>query len=413
MLTRYIKNTLYYVKKYGFLETIKATPAFLKKHYGIDFLPKAYDSKFQEEIIVKDLKPSVKSIAFYLPQFHCIPENDMWWGEGFTEWTNTYKAEPRFDGHYQPRIPHDDIGRYDLSDVNTIKKQIDIAKRHGIYGFCLYYYWFSGKKLLEKPLDLIFENKDIDFNYCVCWANENWTRTWSGADENVLIKQEYKEQDPDLFMEDISKYLLDERYIKVDGKPIILVYNPREIKDVCGVLKRWREYAKKLGLEDIYILACRTSDMVDDNQEFAEIIDGRVDFPPRNLSFDRRITIKSMMNRKDGASVYDYRKLVKESCKTYENNEFNKSRYYTCMLGWDNSPRKEKEWHAFYGFSLKWFAKWLRRIIKNTIKNHPEDKRFVFINAWNEWGEGTYLEPDEKYGYASINTLTKASNKAR
>ena len=175
------------------------------KNYYKNFTP--YNSKYEKNIDFSKYKTDIKTLTFYLPQFHTIKENDEWWGEGFTEWTNTKKSLPRFEGHYQPRTPHKDIGYYTLDNKETIKKQVELAKMHGIYGFCFYYYWFSGKRLLEKPVDIFLDNKDIDFPFCLCWANENWTKTWDGLNNDILIGQKYSKSDYKKFIVDIKKYI--------------------------------------------------------------------------------------------------------------------------------------------------------------------------------------------------------------
>jgi lipopolysaccharide biosynthesis protein len=191
----------------------------------------------------------IKIITHYLPQYHTFKENEEWWGKGFTEWTNTRVCTPRFSGHYQPRIPHGDIGYYDLNNIETLRNQVKLAKKHGIYGFCFYYYWFSGKRLMEKPVDMLLEHPEIDIPFCLCWANENWTRAWDGQYSQVLISQKYSEKDDFNFISDMKKYIDDSRYIKIDGKPLIIVYNPGHIPNCEKSFKKWRERARELGID--------------------------------------------------------------------------------------------------------------------------------------------------------------------
>ena len=353
-------------------------------------------------------KTNVKAIAFYLPQFHAIQENDEWWGEGFTEWTNTRKAEPRFKDHYQPREPHDDIGYYDLVDVEILKKQAKLAKQHGIYGFCFYMYWFSGKRLLEKPLDLFLAHNEIDINFCLCWANENWTRGWDGLESEILIKQNYSVDDPIRFIEDIQKYIVDERYIKIDGKPVILVYNPGNIPDIRNVILKWKNHATRIGIGNINILVCKTFGQTSKSLNIEDIIDGLVDFPPHNI----QIRPKNLFSIRKTGNIYDYKELVSEVIGEYssDKNLICESfrvfpQYRTCMMGWDNTARKKSNWSAYAGFSLKCFYEWVSLLVKEALKTSG---KIFFVNAWNEWAEGTYLEPDKKYGYATINTISKA-----
>lgn len=409
-LIYYVKKFISFLDEYGFMETIKCLPIFFRKKLKIYPYEKPYDSFYQnDEYLEVQTKPiDIKAIAFYLPQFHTIPENDNWWGEGFTEWTNTEKAEPRFDGHYQPRRPHKDFGFYDLGNVKTIEKQVDLAKRHGIYGFCFYYYWFSGKRLLEKPLNLLLDNTQISMPFCVCWANENWTRTWSGNQKDILIEQQYEKDAGEAFIKDLYRYLEDPRYIRVDGKPVILVYNPAEIPDIEDMFNTWRRGAKIEGIGEIEIWCCNTDSNTTDKLLLKKIVDSVVDFPPRNIDFDKEILIKHLSYRKDGACVYDYSKMVDFFISKYKNSNIPYKHIPTCMMGWDNTARKKVGWHCFYGYSLKSFYKWIRAIVKMLRAHYPKERRFMFINAWNEWAEGTYLEPDEKFGYANINILTKA-----
>ena len=365
-----------------------------------------YNSHYEDNFDFSKLgyKPEVKALAFYLPQFHTFPENDRWWGKGFMEWTNTKKAKPDYEGHYEPREPHDDIGYYTLDNAETIKKQVELAKQHGIYGFCFYYYWFSGKRLMEKPLDLFLEDKTIDFPFCFCWANENWTRRWDGKDKEVLIEQKYEKDDPRKFILDMKKYLVDSRYIRVDGKPVILVYEPDSIPDFEDVVKEWREVARKEKIGEILVWSKnKTYDCEFKNADF---VDAEFDFAPTGHV---HFLPGAMIDSKDGRDIVDYSKFVENARdkRIYYDHMPVKPFYYSCTMGWDNSPRK-KNYFSFGEYSPEKFYDWLRLIIEETKRRFPNDQRFVFINAWNEWAEGTYLEPDKKYGYTNINTAAKA-----
>ena len=363
-----------------------------------------HESEYQENMNFSGHEPKVKTIAFYLPQFHRIPENDKWWGKGFTEWTNTRKAKPKFNGHYQPHEPHKDIGYYNLTNIETLKKQTTLAKQHRIYGFCFYLYWFSGKRLLEKPLDLFLEHPELDINFCLCWANENWTRRWDGKDQEILIKQNYSEEDPYRFIEDIYKYIADKRYIRIDGIPIILVYYPAHIPNVRDVFQKWQKYANEIGIGKIKILICNTWGHTAETLHIEDIIDGSVEFPPHNMQH------KGIYYESGVATIADYNELVygiKKEIST--DNKFYGSGitplYRTSVMGWDNTARKKRDWFIYGKFSLRCFYEWILLLVAEAQNTKKE---FVFVNAWNEWGEGTYLEPDKKYGYANINTLSKA-----
>jgi len=368
----------------------------------------SYESSYQDNIDFSGHKANVKVIAFYLPQFHAIPENDEWWGKGFTEWTNTRKAKPRDKGHYQPRKPHADFGYYQLTDVEVLKKQVKLAKQHGVFGFCIYYYWFSGKRLLEKPLDLLLAHPEIDINYCLCWANENWTRRWDGAESEVLIKQDYSEDDPYMFIEDLQKYLADTRYIRVDGIPVILVYNPAQIPNVSDVFEKWRSHAMKIGIGKIKIWTCRTFGKTAASLDIIDRIDGEIDFPPHVSG----LSSKDINLPSKTGNIFDYKNIMSVMQEQREisnvvgfSNMSPVSVFRCCMLGWDNSARRASGWTVFNNFTLKHFFEWVSSLVRDA---EHTGKSFLFINAWNEWGEGTYLEPDKKYGYANINTLSRA-----
>jgi|GEM_PF-307640 len=410
-------KTLKSLKNHGLKSTIKKIQLYnyrkdKAKKYGIDEYstimekPLEIYKDYQKNRIFKEYSTDIKTIAFYLPQFHQIKENDEWWGNGFTEWVNTKKAIQRFENHYQPRTPHKDIGFYDLSEVDTLKKQVNLAKQHGIYGFCFYYYWFSGKRLLEKPVDMLLKNKDIDINFCLCWANENWTRAWDGQDKEILIKQLYTEEDDKNFISDFKKYIDDRRYIKIDGRPVILVYNPGQIPNCEKTFNTWRINAREIGIGEILIFTCQTSNNTAEILGIEEFIDGEVEFPPHNMWFEF-IGIRDIdLNGKE-AFIYDYSKLVEILKKIYDKNSNNKV-LPGSMMEWDNSARRDNNWVTFYNYSLKSFYEWISLSMKRLRENHVENERLLFINAWNEWAEGTYLEPDKECGYSNINTLSKA-----
>ena len=271
-LFRYINNnrkrTFFQKRKFRFRKLfIKCFPIFINCVILFQALFHSYKnftyievdnkiSEYEKNIDFSDLNTTIKVISLYLPQFHVIEENNKFWGKGFTEWTNVKKSKPKFIGHHQPRIPGDFfgyLGYYDLTDIKSIEKQIKLAKSHGIYGFGIYYYWFSGKKLLEKPIDLFLKNSYLNFNFLLIWANENWSKRWNGEDKEILIKQEYKENDPYNFIKDIKKYIKDKRYIKIDNKPVIGIYEPRSIPNLKKTITIWRETSRELGVGEIFI----------------------------------------------------------------------------------------------------------------------------------------------------------------
>ena len=402
------------IKRIGIFKTFRKIKKFFKinliRNKSSLYLLK-YESEYQENVDFSKYKPKVKAIAFYLPQFHAIPENDKWWGKGFTEWTNTRKAKPRFKGHYQPREPHEDFGYYNLTDVKVLKKQAELAKQHGIYGFCFYLYWFSGRRLLEKPLDLFLEHQDIDIKFCLCWANENWTRTWDGLSEDILIRQEYTIDDQFKFINDIKKYIDDKRYIMINNEPIIIVYHPGQIPNIKEVFSVWRKHAFNIGIGKIKILICRTFGNTINTLDLTNFVDGEIEFPPHEIFINQNnIDLPEIKGK-----IYNYNEIIEfmPNLTNNENNTINDYQlpiYRTSMMGWDNTARRGLNSFVFNNFSLNDFYNWTKLISEDSQKENKKYDSFIFINAWNEWAEGTYLEPDKKYGYANINTFSKAIN---
>lgn len=374
-----------------------------------DYQVCAYLSDYQENQDFSSFSTEVRAIAFYLPQYHRIPENDRWWGEGFTEWTNTQKAKPLFDGHYQPREPHQDFGYYDLSNLETLKKQAALAKQHGIFGFCFYHYYFHGKRLLEKPIEMLLEHPEIDLRFCVCWANESWTKKWDGADHEILIGQAHSPGDDLCFIRDLSRYLKDPRYIRCGDKPVILVYRPLLLPEPRATFQRWRQYCRDNQIGEIAIWGVRGCFNQDSPMGLEDAMDAEVEFPPHLTVPFEWISSSKIKNSKLKSPLVNYQSLVKNILAQESiADRLTHPIYRTAMLGWDNTSRQKEMGRVFWGFSLAFYYKWLRYNIESVERKFNPDKRFVFINAWNEWAEGTYLEPDKKYGYAAINTTSKA-----
>ena len=346
---------------------------------------------------------AVRVIAFYLPQFHAIPENDEWWGNGFTEWTNVKPAKPQFEGHYQPHIPDDFLGYYDLTHTSVMHKQIELAKQYGVGGFCFYTYWFSGKRLLEKPLDSYLNNTSLDFPFCICWANENWTRRWDGLEQDILIAQNYSENDDIDFIASMSKYLRDVRYIRINGKPLVLVYRPNLFPNMQETVKRWRNWCKEHGIGDIFIAYPQSFENVD---PAVYGLDAAIEFPPVN-SNPPNITDKVAGTVADfNSMVFDWREFVKRS-EGYSKPDYKIFR--GVCPSWDNTARKKNQGTVFYNSCPKLFEKWMINAFQDTVNrfDNPEE-RIVFVNAWNEWAEGAHLEPDQRYGYAWLAALRQA-----
>lgn len=372
-----------------------------------------------------------KIIAFYLPQFHQIPENDIWWGKGFTDWTNVKKGKPRFAGHYQPHIPAD-LGYYDLSNEDVRIAQAQMAKQYGLGGFCYYHYWFNEKMLLEKPFNEVLQSGNPDFPFCLCWANENWTRRWDGCEHEVLIEQDYSKYDPVKHIKWLAKAFCDSRYIRINKKPIFLVYNAYSIPNLKDVIKTWRESIKNFGIDEIYICSVKSYHNNLNDEELINLgFDALVDFIPtpatltdRKISSVPRYFVSRVVNKilntigiKTGiflpsiTSVFSYKKIANKMMNRPENN----FRTYQCLIPhWDNSARRKQYSMVIQNDNANIYRKWLSKSIEN-IKNQSEDEQVIFINAWNEWAEGCHLEPDlrngKKFLEATLEVLNKYGNK--
>jgi hypothetical protein len=359
----------------------------------------------------------MKIIAFYLPQFHCIPENDLWWGNGFTEWTNTKKAQPLFKGHYQPREPYND-NYYNLLDIDTHKWQAKIAKEYGVYGFCHYHYWFNGKQLLEKPTNLVLESAEPDFPFCLAWANEPWTKIWYAGQENeVLVSQEYgNKNDWKEHFEYLIELFKDKRYIKVENRPMFIIYRPESINCCEEMLVYWNELAKKYGFDGIYyvkMLTCFTKSSssyeFDAQIEFEPSYTIKID-PPRLWNFTR-LTRRSLKKIADKIGIRSSLLLDRVNYDTIWSHITSrepsvKKTFLGAFMDWDNSARKPFDPLIMDGACPEKFKKYIRQQIYRTKNIYNSE--FLFINAWNEWAEGTYLEPDKKYGYQYLQALNEA-----
>jgi lipopolysaccharide biosynthesis protein len=343
----------------------------------------------------------VKFIAYYLPQFHPIPENDKWWGKGFTEWRNVARAFPVFDGHYQPRIPGE-FGYYDLRIVDQMRRQIELATEYGVSAFCFHFYWFGGKTLLEQPLLNVLENKDLTISFSLCWANENWSRRWDGGDDSLLIRQQHSPKDDVEFIRYIQKYFRDERYMKVDGKPVLTVYRPEVLPDARATIARWRDEAIRLGFPGLYLIATNSFNFVDYRRHG---FDALSEFPPHQLQLHFLEESFRTSSERTGGSIYSYAKVVEyELSKRPPKGVVHPG----VMPGWDNSARRPNDAIIYYGETPALFRRWLDRAVERA-SNNPAGERFVFINAWNEWAEGAYLEPDARYGYAWLQMLRQSN----
>ena len=366
----------------------------------------------------------MKTIAFYLPQFHAIPENDAWWGEGFTEWVNVKKAGPLYEGHYQPRVPLKG-NYYNLLDPAVLRWQARIAKEYGVYGFCFYHYWFDGHMLLEKPMELLLREKDINLPFCVCWANEPWTKAWVSKHDNILIAQRYGNRKE---WEEHFNYFLpffqDPRYIKNSGKPLVILYRPDLIECLNDMLDCWQELAKKngfsgleFGYQQIHLDLQRNKD----DSRFTYNIEYQPSYANYDLSQGKLSTLRKIKRwltpklQKIGINIEQIRAqgLIKRDYDRVWNavlarNPSSQKCVPGAFVDWDNTPRRQERGSVFVGATPEKFEKYMTQQIFRAKNVYHQDMLFLF--AWNEWAEGGYMEPDEKYGFAYLEALRNALN---
>ncbi|EGB90758.1 glycoside hydrolase family 99-like domain-containing protein [Clostridium sp. D5] len=358
----------------------------------------------------------MKIIAFYLPQFHCFPENDEWWGKGFTEWKNVQTAKPLFKNHYQPRIPLDK-NYYNLLNDKTLEWQAELAQKYGIYGFCYYHYWFNGKMLMEQPMEKMLKNKNIKLPFCICWANENWTKAWAKRSKEILISQNYEnKEDWKKHFEYFLKFFQDERYIQCNGKPLLVIYRPELIPCLKELLLYWDEMARVNGLKGIsYAYQHRYYNHQTDLA--GEMFDYGIEYQPnyameeqkKTLSLIIHKTLNLIVNKlkikqtKLSTIIFDYDKAWKNILDMKPRDD---KMIPGAFVDWDNTPRYKKLASVFRGVTPEKFKYYLSRQIQNAKRVYRKD--IIFMFAWNEWGEGGYLEPDEKNGYKMLDAIKSA-----
>lgn len=339
-------------------------------------------------------------IAYYLPQFHPIPENDLWWGKGFTEWTNVTKAEPLFPGHYQPHLPTE-LGYYDLRAKEVLLEQIALARQYGVDGFCYHYYWFSGKRLLERPVDEMLANPDADMPFCLCWANENWTRRWDAAEHEVLIAQHYLPEDDLGFIKSVEPFLRDPRYIRVDGALFLIVYRPQKLPDARRTAQVWRDYCEREGIGALHLCAALTHG----NEDYVQFgFDSGVEFPPHNLR-SANINLKMDFFAPFAGNVMDFFDVA----RSYLERGYEGARVFKCVFPcWDNTARTGSRALVVPNATPENYEWWLARTLDKVAGEVPGRDQLVFINAWNEWAEGCHLEPDRRDGRAFLEATLRA-----
>lgn len=343
----------------------------------------------------------VQLIAFYLPQFHPIPENDEWWGKGFTEWRNVATAEPLFPGHYQPHIPAD-LGFYDLRLEETREAQAELAREHGIHGFCYYYYWFNGRRILERPLNDMLATGKPDFPFCVCWANENWSRLWDGGNNELLLSQEHSLESDIAFIHDVIPMMKDPRYIRVDGKPLLLLYRSDLLKDPKATAEAWRAACVDAGLGGVHLCIVQSFQKTDPREIG---FDAACEFPPHQYKVaDMTETVDELEDGFRG-KVYDYNKVAQHSVSRPAEPY---TLYQSLFPGWDNTSRKRKHALVYHGANPGRYEYWLRGLVSSARERLPEGNRLIFVNAWNEWAEGAHLEPDLEFGRGYLEATARA-----
>jgi len=358
---------------------------------------------FENEQIVDIPETDVKVLAFYFPQFHPFVENDTFWGKGFTEWTNVTKTQPLFDGHLQPRLPGE-LGYYDTRIKDVLKRQIELAKTHGVHGICFHHYWFMGRRVMRVPYNMMLENPDLDIPFCLHWANEPWTVRWDGfGNKGVLLDQKHTPDDDLAFIKDIEPALRDKRYIRVDGKPLLIIYRPSLFPNIRESIKRWNSYCESVGIGKLYLAVMQTcfeGDMNPTSYGF----DAAIEYPPHNMGIQNINSSIDFFDRSFSGNVLSYHELVDKNVKR-------KKPPYTLfrglLPGWDCTPRRKNPDLIVKQSPWK-YQEWLESHIEYTKKNLPPAEQFVFVNAWNEWAEGAYLDPDRHFGYAYLNATTRA-----
>jgi SAM-dependent methyltransferase len=358
------------------------------------------DNSNKDDLLALTSK-DVRLIAFYLPQFHPIPENDLWWGKGFTEWAYVARARPNFEGHHQPRLPAD-LGFYDLRVPEIREQQAELAREYGIFGFCYYYYWFGGKRLLHRPFDEVLASGRPDFPFCVCWANENWSRRWDGLDQEILIAQNHSPEDDRNFIAGLLPAFRDSRYIRVDGKPLLLVYRVNLLPDAARTAEIWREECRRAGIGDIYL--CALESYAGDPRSCG--FDAAFEFPPHTrVTNENLISRRRKINPEYQGIIADYTLLSRQATARPAPDY---ALFRGVMPSWDNTPRRQNDSLVFLNSSPEAYESWLRKAIELTLAEKRGDERMVFINAWNEWAEGAHLEPDQLYGLQYLEATRNA-----
>ncbi len=340
-------------------------------------------------------------LAFYLPQFHPISRNDLWWGKGFTDWTNVARALPSFEGHYQPHLPAD-LGFYDLRRVEVLGEQQALARRYGVEGFVVYYYNFGATRLLEQPMETLLARPEIDFHYALCWANENWTRHWDGGAKSPLLEQQYDEATLDSVAADFIRFAADPRAIRVDGRPMVLIYRPLLIPGIAAVTARLRLRFREAGCPAIHLVYVESMEAIQKQVRPADLgFDACVEFPPQGVAEAYKKSVVPLKARWEGG-LYDY---AGTASRASLRAAVGYARYPAVVPSWDNTPRQPLKGTTLVGSSPEVFQAYVEQKLEEMMKFHVGEERFLFVNAWNEWAEGAHLEPDRGYGHRWLAAL--------
>ncbi len=347
----------------------------------------------------------IKVLAYYLPQFHPIPENDLWHGKGFTEWSKVRTANPLFEGHYQQHIPHPDIGYYLLDSPATLRRQAEQMHKSGVYGQVFYHYWFGGKLILEEPAQLLLDTPDIGMPFCFCWANENWTKKWDGNEDEILLKQEYSAEDAQAFIRYLIPFMQDPRYLKIEDRPMLFVYRPASIPNAQEYLDIWEKECVSAGLERPYLVAVLTRGVTSPT-DFG--MDAGVERVLHDWTSGSVAEINNDLQQywPLNGSVLPYAEVAQYYMNQTEAKDF--TYFRSTVPIWDNTARYGSEAYLLHGSTPQRFQEWMASSITYTQANLPRDRRFVLVNAWNEWAEGAHLEPDTRYGYSYLNSVGRA-----
>ena len=361
----------------------------------------------------------MKIIALYLPQFHAFPENDRWWGKGYTEWTAVKSAKPLYKGHIQPKHPLD--GYYDLisDQPETFLRQAEYAGEYGVEGFAFYQYYFTGKTLMEKPLDILLEHPEVNIKFCLAWANETWTRAWYGLKEEILMPQEYGEEKEwrNHFLYEL-RFFKDERYIKIDNKPVFMIYRTFDIDCLPEMREKWDAWAREEGFDGIFWIGGKTAGAEEGRKG---ILDGQYYFEPgytlkhgltgsRKLRYNFGTLIRSIRNRfpwnsEKGDKILERRIPIDWIYEGITGRDYGKNEYPGIITEWDNTPRRSYKGLVYSGASPEKFKDALCKLNRKLDKDS-----FLFLNAWNEWGEGAMIEPTEEKGFAYLSVLKDLKN---